>query len=313
VGRARGRVRAMGEVAVYVAICIIGGGLIVASRRIPIIPQAVGVVAVIVSVYVASGSHRAQMDTGRSSGLLPRWLLALSLCAQEFSTHSGPRLATARARDGLGARATVRRRSLLAMHDARRARALARERLDAFGSAPRAELLHVLIRSRHASKVMADEGREGYQPDEAANDRDDDQADSEPQPIGGRSSSRRSFSCALPPLHAEHDGADTHGKGGGEQDPEPRDIGRLRNRTPPRKEAFEGCIILFIQDEPNPPCQELDHEGQNPEDERGRRGAVRQIPSVRCRGVAAFTQSFHGLRTSSKGIYAAGDVGDKRQ
>jgi hypothetical protein len=44
----------LGEVALYVAICIIGGGLIVASRRTPIIPLAVAVVVVIVSVYVAS-------------------------------------------------------------------------------------------------------------------------------------------------------------------------------------------------------------------------------------------------------------------
>jgi hypothetical protein len=44
----------LGEVAVYAAICIIGGGLIVASRRTPFIPLAIGVVAVIVSVYVAS-------------------------------------------------------------------------------------------------------------------------------------------------------------------------------------------------------------------------------------------------------------------
>ena len=131
---------------------------------------------------------------------------------------------------------------------------------------------------RHASKVTADDAREDTQPDDAADDRDDDEADSELQPNGGRSSSRRSFSCAPPPLHAEHDGADSHGKGGGEQDPEPRDIGRLRNRAP-RKEAFEGCIILFIQNEPNPPCQELDHEGQNPEDERGRRGAIDGSPA----------------------------------
>jgi hypothetical protein len=54
VGPAWGRVEPLGEVAVYVAICIIGGGLIVASRRTPIIPLAVGGVAVIVSVYVAS-------------------------------------------------------------------------------------------------------------------------------------------------------------------------------------------------------------------------------------------------------------------
>jgi hypothetical protein len=44
----------LGEIGLYVAICIIGGGLIVASRRTPIIPLSVGVVAVIVSVYVAS-------------------------------------------------------------------------------------------------------------------------------------------------------------------------------------------------------------------------------------------------------------------
>jgi hypothetical protein len=44
----------LSELALYVAICVIGGGLIVASRRTPIIPLAVGVVAVIVSVYVAT-------------------------------------------------------------------------------------------------------------------------------------------------------------------------------------------------------------------------------------------------------------------
>lgn len=57
----------LGEVAVYVAICIIGGGLIVASRRTPIIPLAVGGVAVIVSVYVA-GRYAAR--AGR------KWTLA---------------------------------------------------------------------------------------------------------------------------------------------------------------------------------------------------------------------------------------------
>ena len=31
----------------------------------------------------------------------------------------------------------------------------------------------------------------------------------------------------------------------------------------------------------SPPRQELNHEGQNPEDERRYRGALRQIPSVR--------------------------------
>jgi hypothetical protein len=60
----------LGEVALYVAICIIGGGLIVASRRTPIIPLAVGVAAVIVSVYIAS-RHAAR--TGR------RWTLATYL------------------------------------------------------------------------------------------------------------------------------------------------------------------------------------------------------------------------------------------
>jgi hypothetical protein len=60
----------LGEVAIYVAICIIGGGLIVASRRTPIIPLAVGVVAVIVAVYVAS---RHATRAGR------RWTLATYL------------------------------------------------------------------------------------------------------------------------------------------------------------------------------------------------------------------------------------------
>jgi hypothetical protein len=44
----------LGEVALYVAICIVGGGLIVASRRTPIIPLGVGVIVVIVPVFVAS-------------------------------------------------------------------------------------------------------------------------------------------------------------------------------------------------------------------------------------------------------------------
>jgi len=39
--------------------------------------------------------------------------------------------------------------------------------------------------------------------------------------------------------------------------------------------------MLQIPNEPIPPGQELDHEGQNPEDERRYRGAVRQIPSLR--------------------------------
>jgi len=60
----------LSELALYVAICVIGGGLIVASRRIPIIPLAVGLVAVIVSVYVAS-RHSAR--AGR------RWTLATYL------------------------------------------------------------------------------------------------------------------------------------------------------------------------------------------------------------------------------------------
>jgi hypothetical protein len=51
----------LGEVALYVAIFIIGGGLIGASSRTPIIPLAIGVVAVIVSVYVAS---RMQLAPG---------------------------------------------------------------------------------------------------------------------------------------------------------------------------------------------------------------------------------------------------------
>jgi hypothetical protein len=58
----------LSEVAVYAAICIIGGGLIVASRRTPFIPLAIGVVAVIVSVYVASrhaarAGHRWRLAT----------------------------------------------------------------------------------------------------------------------------------------------------------------------------------------------------------------------------------------------------------
>jgi hypothetical protein len=44
----------LGEVALYAAICLIGGGLIVASRRTPIIPLAIAAFAVIASVYVAS-------------------------------------------------------------------------------------------------------------------------------------------------------------------------------------------------------------------------------------------------------------------
>jgi hypothetical protein len=60
----------LGEVALYVAICMIGGGLIVASRRTPIILLAVGAVAVTLSVYVAS-RHAAR--AGR------RWTLAIYL------------------------------------------------------------------------------------------------------------------------------------------------------------------------------------------------------------------------------------------
>jgi hypothetical protein len=67
----------LGEVAVYVAICIIGGGLIVASRRTPIIPLAVGFVAVIVSVYVAS---RYAARTGR------KWTLATYLVFTTLAT-----------------------------------------------------------------------------------------------------------------------------------------------------------------------------------------------------------------------------------
>jgi hypothetical protein len=55
----------LGEVALYVAICIIGGGLIVASRRTPIIPLSVAAVAVIVSVFVAS-RHAARAGYGWS-------------------------------------------------------------------------------------------------------------------------------------------------------------------------------------------------------------------------------------------------------
>lgn len=58
----------LGEVALYVAICIIGGGLIVASRRTPILPLSVAAVAVIVSVFVASrhaarAGHRWSLTT----------------------------------------------------------------------------------------------------------------------------------------------------------------------------------------------------------------------------------------------------------
>lgn len=52
----------LSELALYVAICVIGGGLIVASRRTPIIPLAVGAVAAIVSVY---GASRHAARTGR--------------------------------------------------------------------------------------------------------------------------------------------------------------------------------------------------------------------------------------------------------
>jgi hypothetical protein len=71
----------LSELALYVAICVIGGGLIVASRRTPIIPLAVVVVAVIVSVYVASRyAARAGVD-GHPPPIwsLPRWLSALWL------------------------------------------------------------------------------------------------------------------------------------------------------------------------------------------------------------------------------------------
>ena len=60
----------IGEVALGIAICIIGGGLIVATRRTPIIPLAVGLVAVIVTVYIAS---RYAARDGR------RWTLATYL------------------------------------------------------------------------------------------------------------------------------------------------------------------------------------------------------------------------------------------
>jgi hypothetical protein len=81
----------LGEVAVYAAICIIGGGLIVASRWTPFIPLAVGVVAVIVSVYVASrhaarAGHRGDWPLIWSS---PRCPPALSPLALDFSTYSG--------------------------------------------------------------------------------------------------------------------------------------------------------------------------------------------------------------------------------
>jgi hypothetical protein len=69
----------LADVAVYVAICIIGGGLIVASRRTPIIPPAVGVLAVIVSVYVAS-RHAARAGRRWTRPLiwsLPGWLSGL--------------------------------------------------------------------------------------------------------------------------------------------------------------------------------------------------------------------------------------------
>jgi hypothetical protein len=60
----------LGEVGLYVAICIVGGGLIVASRRAPIILLAVGAVAVTLAVYLAS-RHAAR--AGR------RWTLAIYL------------------------------------------------------------------------------------------------------------------------------------------------------------------------------------------------------------------------------------------
>jgi hypothetical protein len=67
----------LGEIGLYVAICIIGGGLIVASRRTPIIPLSVGVVAVIVSVYVAS-RHAARAGH--------RWTLATYLVFTALAT-----------------------------------------------------------------------------------------------------------------------------------------------------------------------------------------------------------------------------------
>jgi hypothetical protein len=75
----------LGEVALYVAICIIGGGLIVASRRTPIIALAVAVVAVIVSVYVASrhaarAGHRWKLATYLVFTALVIGALAVGAC-----------------------------------------------------------------------------------------------------------------------------------------------------------------------------------------------------------------------------------------
>jgi hypothetical protein len=71
----------LSEVAVYVAICIIRGGLIVASRRTPIIPLAVGVVAVIASVYVASGSRRRKWTLAAYLVFTTLATGALAVCA----------------------------------------------------------------------------------------------------------------------------------------------------------------------------------------------------------------------------------------
>jgi hypothetical protein len=91
----------LGEVALYVAICIIGGGLIVASRRTPIIPLAVAVVAVIVSVYVASRhAYRAGYRRSRC------W----RLCSLPVLGHDLRLLDRGQRR--AGRRATVGRRSL---------------------------------------------------------------------------------------------------------------------------------------------------------------------------------------------------------
>jgi|SRR4029453_1458014 hypothetical protein len=81
----------LGEIGLYVSICIIGGGLIVASRRTPIIPLSVGSSRSSCRYTSPAGMRLAPGIDGRWPLIwsLPRWLLALSLLALEFSTYSG--------------------------------------------------------------------------------------------------------------------------------------------------------------------------------------------------------------------------------
>jgi hypothetical protein len=83
--------------------------------------------------------------------------------------------------------------------------------------------------------------------------------DAENQPYRGRDPIRSFRLRAPPPLHAEYNGAETHGH-----------VERDR-------EYLLTCVIPRTALEPNPSHHELDHERQDSEDKRRHRGQIRRF------------------------------------